>query len=152
MELTLSLSLPRDALSIPLVRRVLRRSMQVLGVEEQCGHDIETAVTEACTNVLDHTMEGDAYSVTCTVDDDLCVIQVVDTGHGFDAELLGIGDAEQTAEQGRGIQLIRALTDRVRFENRPERGTIVHLEKTLEWSDGAPARRLARGDAGPGGG
>ena len=64
-----------------------------------------------------------------------CVIRVVDTGHGFDFASPGLGTAEITAEQGRGIQLMRALVDRVRFLSKPEEGTIVHLEKVLEFTD-----------------
>src|SRR5690349_21109913 len=109
--------------------------MRTLGVKEDCLADIEVALSEACTNVLDHAAQGDEYEIVAGLDDSVCVIDVVDTGRGFDAELLGHIDAEHSAEQGRGIQLIRSLVDRVQFRSRPEKGMIVHLEKELQYNE-----------------
>jgi len=122
--------------------------MEVLGVDMKCQHDLEVALTEACTNVLTHSGPGDDYEVVVGIDDDACVIEVVDKGHGFDSENLGFSDANPSAERGRGIQLMRALVDKVTFTSKPERGTIVHLEKELTWYDGSPAQRLAARVAG----
>lgn len=143
MEIKLTLALPRDALSVPVVRRVLNRSMATIGVVEECRTDIEVALTEAVTNVLDHAVDGDDYEVTAAIDDRHCVIEVIDRGHGFDAASLGHADADASAEEGRGIQLIRALVDRVRFTNRPEHGTIVHFEKDLDYLEDAPVKLLS---------
>ena len=143
MEIKFTLSLPRDALSVPIVRRVLNSSMRTLGVEEDCLTDIEIALAEACTNVLDHAAMGDEYAVVAGLDDSKCVIEVVDTGRGFDADQLGHVEADPSAEEGRGIQLIRALVDRVHFRSRPETGMIVHLEKELQYTSDSAMQRLA---------
>ena len=142
MEIKFTLQLPRDALSVPVVRRVLNTSMRTLGVSDDCVTDIEIALTEACTNVLDHAADGDEYEVLAGLDDNRCVIEVVDTGRGFDAERLGYSEADPSAEEGRGLQLIRALVDKVHFRSRPERGMIVHLEKELHFTDGSPLQKL----------
>ncbi len=143
MEVKVTLELPRDALSVPVVRRVLATSMQTLGVETECIEDIGVALTEACTNVLDHAAGDEEYQVVAGIDDNVCTILVVDTGRGFDAAHLGHAEADPNAEEGRGIQLIRALVDRVHFRPRPEDGMIVHLEKSLAFRDGSPIRQLA---------
>lgn len=143
MEVKFTLQLPHDALSVPVVRRVLNSSMRSLGVSDDCLTDIEVALAEACTNVLDHAVDGDEYEVVAGFDNKACVIDVVDTGRGFDAESLGHAEADPSAEQGRGIQLIRALVDRVHFASRPEAGMIVHLEKQLEFSNGSVLQELA---------
>lgn len=143
MEIKFTLQLPRDALSVPVVRRVLNSSMRTLGVAEDCLTDIEIALTEACTNVLDHAAQGDEYEIVAGLDDNKCVIEVLDTGRGFDAARLGHSEADPSAEEGRGIQLIRALVDRVHFRSRAESGTIVHLEKDLEFISGSPLQQLA---------
>lgn len=143
MEIKFTLQLPRDALSVPVVRKVLQSSMRTLGVAEECLMDIELALTEACTNVLDHAAAGDEYQVVAGLDNNACVIEVVDAGRGFDADHLGHAEADPSAEEGRGIQLIRTLVDRVHFKSRPERGMVVHLEKQLEFTDGSPLQRLA---------
>jgi serine/threonine-protein kinase RsbW len=142
VEIKFTLLLPRDALSVPVVRRVLNASMRTLGVADGCLTDIELALTEACTNVLDHAAAGDEYEVVAGLDDSACVIEVIDTGRGFDADGLGHLEADPSAEEGRGIQLIRALVDRVHFRSRPERGMIVHLEKQLDYVEGSPLQRL----------
>ncbi len=146
MEIKLTLALPRDALSVPVVRRVLNRSMATIGVAETCRTDIEVALTEAVTNVLDHAVDGDEYEVTAVIDAHRCSIEVVDRGRGFDAETLGRAQADPSAEEGRGIQLIRALVDRVQFTSRPEHGAIVHLEKDLDYEADAPVTLLSSGN------
>jgi serine/threonine-protein kinase RsbW len=142
VEIKFTLQLPRDALSVPVVRKVFQSCMRTLGVVDDDLTDIELALTEACTNVLDHATDGDEYEIVAGVDDGSCVIEVVDAGHGFDADHLGHAEAGPSAEEGRGIQLIRALVDRVNFDSRPERGMIVHLEKELQFADGSPLQRL----------
>ena len=147
MEIKLTLALPRDALSVPVVRRTLTASLQVLGIEKSVISDIEVALTEACTNVLDHATGGEEYEVSAGIDGTVCVIEVVDRGaEHFDAATRGLGDADPQAEAGRGIQLMRALVDKVMFINQPRDGTVVHLEKRLSWDPGAVIERL---DSGP---
>jgi serine/threonine-protein kinase RsbW len=142
MKMSFTLQLPHDALSIPVMRGVLSASLRSVKIDDDCISDIAVALTEACTNVLEHSVDGDEYEVTALIDGWSCAIDVVDTGHGFDAESLGHAEADPTAESGRGIQLMRALVDRVAFVNRPERGTIVHLAKRLVLDDDSPLRQL----------
>ena len=137
------LALPRDELSIPIVRHICRDAMAEIGVAEECSADIEVALTEACTNVLVHSGPGDRYEVHLRLDDQQCTIRVVDAGHGFDADLLGHTAPGDSAESGRGVLLMRALVDRVLFTSRPEAGTIVHLEKDLAFVPGAAGLRLS---------
>lgn len=143
MEIDLGLSLPRDELSIPLVRHLCRQALDELGVTDDCAGDITVALTEACTNVLMHSGPSDEYAVRVSIDCERCTLRVVDAGNGFEAnELAGRFDAAPSAESGRGIQLMRALVDRVTFVSKPETGTVVRLEKGLDLADDAPMRRL----------
>ncbi len=146
MEIKMTLLLPRDELSVPVVRRVLKASMTTLGVEADVISDIEIALTEAVTNVLDHSTHGEEYEVSVGIDGAVCSIEVVDRGSGFDSNALGRGDADVTAEEGRGIQLMRALVDRVTFDHVPTVGTVVHLEKKLDWTEDSAAKRLTAGN------
>ena len=146
MEIDLGLSLPRDELSIPLVRRLCRSALAELGVSDDCVGDITVALTEACTNVLLHSGPGDEYEVRLTIDGRLCTLRIVDTGQGFDsADIAGHRKAADSDESGRGIQLMRALVDRVTFISKPEDGTVVRLEKELDLVADAPMRKLASG-------
>ena len=143
MELDFSLCLPRDEVSVPVVRHLCGFALRRLGVLDDCVGDIELAVTEACSNVLRHTAgTTDEYEVHVTIDECVCAIRVVDTGAGFDHESLAPDGAGPTAEGGRGIHLMRALVDHIHFVSKPESGTIVHLEKTLDCEEQSLLRRL----------
>jgi serine/threonine-protein kinase RsbW len=138
VDIKLSMNIPRDASTLPLVRHLTKHSLREIGVTRSCIGDVEVAVTEACANVVEHTTDEDEYSVEVELTDTRVEIRVIDTGHGFDFETLGRTEAETTAEGGRGIQLMRALVDAIKFTSEPESGTVVHLVKELEF-DGAPA-------------
>lgn len=137
MEISLSLNLPRDGLTVPVARRIVDSAMRTVGVLPGCVDDVSLALTEACTNVLKHSGPGDEYEVGVRLHDDVCSIEVCDVGHGFDFATLEQGEAETEAERGRGVQLMRLLVDRVHFQSKPEAGAVVHMEKQLEYVDGS---------------
>lgn len=149
MQLMLALCLPRDASSIPVSRHVIRRALHEIGLTQACADDIALAQTEACTNVVKHSGPGDEYEVRLEVKDSRCYLSVVDTGRGFDWRSLEQGMVANSAERGRGIQLMRALVDEVKFASKPETGTIVHLEKVVELRDDAPILLLSRASLDP---
>ena len=142
MQINLTLCLPRDAATIPVARHICRHALQDLGIDEDCRADIELALTEACANVLKHSGGDDEYEVRLSVENDVCILRVVDTGRGFDSSSLAGDAVGASAESGRGIAMMRALVDQVRLESRPEVGTVVHLEKRLEYGDGSVMHRL----------
>jgi serine/threonine-protein kinase RsbW len=143
MRLSFSLCLPRDALSVPIVRHICRSALLELGVEDPCLGDIELAVTEACTNVLKHAQGSDQqYEVEVQVNEEACEIEVIDAGVGF-TSTESFREASGSAEEGRGLHLMRALVDDLKFVSKPEQGTIVHLAKRLELSDDSILQKLA---------
>ncbi len=135
------LCLPRDSSTLPVVRHIAAFALDELGVETEAIHDVALALTEATANVVKHSGDGDLYEVHLVVEDNLCEIRVVDTGHGFDSSTLGTM-AGPSEEQGRGMALMAALVDSVRFESQPEAGTIVHLVKDLNLRPNGPLERL----------
>ena len=79
---------PRETLSVPVMRRVLGDILSRLGVDEECIADLLLAVTEACTNVLRHSGPGRRYEVVAQVGRNRCLLEVVDSGRGFDPAAL----------------------------------------------------------------
>lgn len=79
---------PRDAISVPVMRHVLGDTLRKLGLAEESVSDLLLAVTEACTNVLQHSGSGRGYEVVAIVGRNRCVLEVVDAGRGFDPMLL----------------------------------------------------------------
>ena len=144
MEFVFSLSLPRDEASVPVVRRVCRDSLVMLGVKRDCVGDIELAVTEACTNVLKHVARTEEqYEVSVHLDQGQCEIRVIDTAGGiFDHETRGFEEAAVSAESGRGIFIMRAMVDELKFIPAPDTGAVLHLVKKLEIEDDSVLKRL----------
>jgi serine/threonine-protein kinase RsbW len=133
-----SLDLPRETLSVPVIRRILGDTLRGLGVSDACVADILVAISEACTNVVQHADSTSRYEVTVGIDDGQCVLKVVDRGQGFG------GPTEKNvtpdSESGRGIKIMKALVDDVSFDSRPESGTVVYLQKRLSWEEESPIR------------
>ena len=145
LELNLSLCLPRDQLSVPIVRHICSYALDEVGVTRSCKSDVSLALTEACTNVLDHVTEGDNYEVHIGINNERCTITVKDAGGGFDFGATdGRASADGNAESGRGLHLMRELVDNVHFMSTGDDGTTVQLEKDLEFDESHPVRqRLA---------
>jgi serine/threonine-protein kinase RsbW len=143
VELELTLSLPRDELTVPVSRHVCRTALAELGAADDVVSDIEIVLAEACTNVLRHAGPGDEYQVTVDIKAETCVIRVVDSGRGFDSGSPSQEPSDDVPEGGRGIGLMTALVDRVQFASRDETGTVVYLEKKIQFPASAPMTRLS---------
>ena len=128
MEVRLSLSLPSDRSTVPLTRRVLDAALGVFSVTRDCRDDISLAVGEACANAVEHSTAGSAYEVTVTIQEDRCIIDVVDEGPG--PVSLDPPDAPLDAEHGRGLKIIHALADIVELRNVPK-GVALRMVKLL---------------------
>jgi serine/threonine-protein kinase RsbW len=152
LELNVSLSLPRDAMSVMVVRHLCDYALGELAVVDSCRSDIAIALTEACTNVVDHSSAAHPYEVNIRLTPERCSIGVRDPAASHTDLDLGEledparrGQASPDAETGRGIELMQALVDRVAFTVEPEDGMVVHLYKDLEFEESHPvAERLLR--------
>ena len=166
VEVKLVLSLPRDAVSVPVSRQVLNSCLETLGVVPDTRADIALALTEACANVIQHAGPGDEYEVLVSARNRRCVIEVVNTG-SRDSEpalddsmisslrqsrwtgrerpgepALARDSVSAIAEHGRGLQIIDAVADNVQLTSTGRRGTVVHFEKKLEWLPEAAGQHL----------
>jgi len=139
-HLDLSVSLPRESVSVPVVRRLAGQALRAFGVDDGDVDDVMLAITEACANVIDHAGATDTYDVKIEFSAERCAITVVDQGRGFDAAQVP-ETVSQDAEMGRGLVLMRALVDNVAFRNEPQAGAVVHMVKTLNYDANHPMRR-----------
>ncbi|MGH9125048.1 MAG: ATP-binding protein [Acidimicrobiales bacterium] len=136
--------MPRDAETVSLVRAAAGEFLRSFGVESECLEDIRLAVSEACTNVVQHARAGDEYEVRVHLDEYACTIQVRNVGSGFDAGTLEGAPLDPMSSRGRGVVIMRAVMDTVGFESEPELGTIVHLVRDLDVVPDSPLVRLRR--------
>jgi serine/threonine-protein kinase RsbW len=149
VQVSFSLTLPSDERSVPTARSLVRATLEMLGVTEAGVDDVALALTEACSNVVRHAGTV-LYRVEVSMADDLCRIDVVDDGPGYQATDDGSGPdpAQQPSlfTGGRGVALIRTLVDRLDFTLNMDRGTVVSFEKQLELSPGSPLLQFTLGD------
>ena len=146
MKIEIGLCLPRDAKTVALVRSVAMGALERLGTTASCVDDIRLALSEACSNVIQHAEGDDDYEVLLTVEDDVCSISVIDSGAPIDMDTLQREMPDLSSSSGRGVALMTALVDRVKFISEPEAGMVVHLVKQLSFEpDGAMARLQSSG-------
>lgn len=139
-HLDLSVALPRESVSVPVVRRLAAQALHAFGVLDEDVADVQLAITEACANVIDHAGSTDTYDVKIELSADRCAITVVDQGAGFDVEKVP-HRPDDDSEMGRGVALMRALVDNVAFRNEPQAGAVVHMVKQLRYVKDHPLRR-----------
>jgi serine/threonine-protein kinase RsbW len=94
--------------------------------------EIEIALREALANAIihgNHEKSGKHVHVRCRCEPTEISIAVKDEGRGFDIEKIADPTApeNQGSIHGRGIYLMKALMDEVRFE---EDGVVVHMRKS----------------------
>jgi serine/threonine-protein kinase RsbW len=117
----------------PLVDRLMRlieRSQCIPGAEP----DVELALREALDNAVVHGNQEDPKTKVrircrCGPGHEISIV-VTDRGKGFDfGKIADDGfTSDPTSEHGRGIQLMKAFMDEVRFERG---GSEVHMRKRL---------------------
>ena len=138
-----------EAVSVPVMRRVLGDTLRGLGVDEESVYDILLAATEACTNVLIHAgRHVRGYAVVTSLGAVGCQVEVADEGIGVApaAQEPAAQEPEapvaQLPESGRGLAIMRAFVDNVTLDSRPGHGTVVTMRKHITWSSDAPLRQF----------
>jgi serine/threonine-protein kinase RsbW len=137
--------LRRQAASVTTARRRLDSALAGIGVTEECRDDLALALTEACSNAVEHAQIGHEYDVVVTVGRTLCIVEVVDTGVGMDVGRLNGHPVTLTATRGRGLRLIRAVTDGLEMRRVDPHGLALRMSKSLTWARDAPLMRAGIG-------
>jgi serine/threonine-protein kinase RsbW len=134
-RLQFTLCLARRAVTVRMVRRLVDTALSLMYVADDCRAEIALALTEACANAVYHA-QGTEYQVTVDIGPDRCILEVIDSGVGFDHHCLdGVGiDGDLphvAAERGRGLRIIRAYTDALQLRTADPHGLAVRMTKNL---------------------
>ena len=128
-QVQLELVVPAVAENIPLVRHAVAGFLEGHGVTGEHASDMLLAVTEACTNVVQHAYrdEGgaDQIEVAAERSDNVVTISVRDHGGGFAPRIDSPG-------LGLGLPVIAALSQTVEIRPMPPSGTEVVMTFALE--------------------
>jgi serine/threonine-protein kinase RsbW len=138
MRLSFALRLPSDGADLHAARVRVRAQLRALDVVGEDCDDVTLALTEACSNVIDHAGSSGEYDVVVDLAGNTCEVRVVDPGRGLRGPI-AIRRPASDAERGRGIALMHALMDEVRVVSVPGRGTTVRLLKRVRFETAADA-------------
>jgi len=130
--------------SVAVARRAVGLFAQSRGFSTAEISDIVLAVGEACSNAVEHghMLKGHIV-VRCTFEGDKLTVEIGDGGRGFDeARALNSAIPAEFLGRGRGIPIMRAVMDNVRYEI-TKSGTTVFLEKRLVPRDRSEALQEA---------
>ncbi len=120
------LSLAATAENVVLVREVLAGLADGVGLDGTHLNDIQTAVTEACNNVVLHAYNGEQgpLEVEVRLRERTFAVRVLDRGIGMSAQA---GTQKQEGE-GIGLHVIRTLARSVEFDLPHGGGAVVCME------------------------
>jgi len=124
-------SLPSEVAAISPFVDKLMRLIRKCGYADEGESDVEVALREALANAIihgNHENPGKHVHVRCCCEPSEISIAVKDEGRGFDVDTIADPTARenQGSIHGRGIYLMKALMDEVRFE---DGGVVVHMRK-----------------------
>ena len=113
-----ALCIPAKAEYIALSRLALTGIARAQPLEAEVLADLKLAITEACSNSIRHAYEEGkgVIEITYEVGEERVVVEVTDTGAGFDTERVEATNGELD-EGGLGIAIIRAVVDDLAIES-----------------------------------
>ncbi|MGQ9731368.1 MAG: ATP-binding protein [Candidatus Zipacnadales bacterium] len=132
------LFIPADARWLTVVRLMVSGVASRVGASYEDVDDIKVAVSEACTNAIDHAFPDPAcprtIRIVCYPGQNELRIEVCDEGCGFDPATAEVVDDDTDPEKrgGLGLYLIRKLMDETEVISRPGGGTKVTMLKRFE--------------------
>ena len=108
-------------------------------------NDFSAALIEACSNAIEHgnkLAKNKTVRVSVRMNGQRLVARVHDQGEGFDFQkyLSKTSPPDPLSERGRGILIMQAFTDEVRYSREPGGGICLELIKQCD-SDGAGAAK-----------
>jgi serine/threonine-protein kinase RsbW len=112
--------------NVLVVRQALTGVAGTVGLDGLETNDLNTAVTEAANNVVQHAYEGEEGPLEVEVYARAGAVTVVVRDHGIGIRPHAEGSEE--AHPGIGLPVIHALTQSVEFRNLPGGGTEVRMQ------------------------
>jgi serine/threonine-protein kinase RsbW len=138
----LTVTMPADPAVVPMVADGMAELMAATHWSKEDVFAVQLALQEAVANAIRHGCRGDlSKRVRCSVscDSDSVLVVVRDPGDGFDPGPIAdpLEGTNVLKPSGRGIFLIKALMDEVRFD---DGGREVQMRKRKPTRIGAGAR------------
>ena len=129
---SIKLTLPTKPEYVSLARLTIASVANYMGFSIGDVEDLKVAVSEACTNALNHSKNPDTtYDLTYVVENQKLVFTVTDRGVGFEPENVATPDLNGKQLGGFGLFIIKSLMDRVEIISEQGLGTTITMIKNL---------------------
>ena len=108
--------------NLSLIGDFIGDSMRGFGLDEHKTFDVQLAVDEACTNIIEYgyANEGGMIDIACQRRGDEIIVVIKDRGKPFDPTSVQPPDMNASLEErkagGLGIYFMKKLMDEVRYE------------------------------------
>jgi len=122
--------------NLSVIADFISSSMSQLGIDADVL-EVQMAVDEACTNIIEYAYsgEGGIINITCDVWDNNFVVTIRDKGKPFDPSSVPPPSLEADLEKrrigGLGIYLMRKFMDDVSYSFDAEKGNTLVMRKML---------------------
>jgi len=108
------------------------------GFDDTAVYAIQTAVDEACSNIIEHAYHGEdcgTIDITVLVDDGCLTIRLIDQGIPFDPANIPEPDISASLKErdnhGLGLYFMQKLMDVIHFEFSEDTGNVLTMVKCL---------------------
>jgi serine/threonine-protein kinase RsbW len=109
------------------------------GLDNDQTHDVQMAVDEACTNVIEHAYRGKpdgTIDIVCDKRGDEFVVTIQDFGARFDPRKIELPKINEPLSKrrigGLGLFFIRKLMDHIEFDFKSGRGNRLTMVKKIK--------------------
>lgn len=115
------------------VRERLKKAIFGLGFSEKVSYDILVAVSEACSNSIEHSgcAPDQQIEVKFSYTPGTFIVELKDYGSGFDYHKITRRSGRNMSIRGRGILIMRSLMDEVKYEFHSD-GLYLKMVKKIE--------------------
>ena len=117
----------------------IRQAAQEAGLDDFAVYSVETAVEEACTNIIEHAYGGEGkgeIQCKCQVSDEGLTIYLHDQGKPFDPKSIEEPDIhaplKKRKSNGLGLYIMRQWMDDVKFDFDARHGNTLTMVKRKE--------------------
>jgi serine/threonine-protein kinase RsbW len=124
--------------SLEKIAEYVHQSAVAVDLDAYSLYAIESAVDEACSNIIEHAYGGEGLGniqCTCLTDDNTLTILLHDSGKPFDPTKICTPDLSASLEDrqthGLGLFFINHYMDEVHFEFTPNSGNTLKMVKYI---------------------
>lgn len=127
------LCIPAKPEYISLGRLALTGLSRLRAFPDDALADLKLALTEACTNSVRHAYDGGEGMVEILYElhEDRLVVEVTDSGEGFEYGDAHSKEPDELTEGGLGIAIIEALADELEIRDGEDGGSRLRFVKRL---------------------